>query len=176
MKKLLLSLCAMLIGMTAFAGNPLKVVTANVNLKDFMKEKENAVLVMDWSKAKYDNKKTAAAEFGKDFAFIKKDCADKFIEAFNDKSKGITLQSTAKGAKYKFVFVVKNVDSFTNVMGYGPRTEAKFWGTLKIQNAKNGKLLAEISITEAEDGVDYVRREAFGKTCKILGKQVAKLK
>ena len=130
MKRVLFTICAVLVGVSAFAGNPLKVVNTKENLKDFMKQKATAVLVIDWSKTKFDNRKAASAEFGKDWSFIKSDCESKFIEAFNDKSKGIQLQKGAKGAKYKFVLTVTNVDDHVNVMGYGPRTEAKFWGKL----------------------------------------------
>lgn len=177
MKRVLFTICAVLVGLSAFAGNPVKVVKSNENLKGFMKKDVAAVLIIDWAKTKFDNKKAASAEFGKDWAFIKKDCAEKFIEEFNDKSKGIKLQDYAKGAKYKFVFTVTNVDDHVNVMGYGPRTEAKIWGTLKIVEAgAKGKTIAEIQIDEAEDGVDYVRKEAYGKTMKLLAKRIAKLK
>ena len=60
-------------------------------------------------------------------------------------------------------------------MGWGSRTEAKMWGTLKIVDA-SGDTIAEINIDEAEDGTDYVRREAFGKTFLLLGERIAKLK
>jgi hypothetical protein len=73
------------------------------------------------------------------------------------------------------MITVKNIDSFINVMGWGSRTEAKMWGTLKIVDA-SGDTIAEINIDEAEDGTDYVRREAFGKTFLLLGERIAKLK
>lgn len=175
MRKLVLALMAMFASVTMFSGNPLSVKSSKVELKKFMKEAATANLVLDWSKTQYDNKKTAATEFGEDYAFIKKDCAEKFIEGFNAKSKGIKLEQGKKGADYKFVITVTNLDSFVNVMGWGLRTEAKMWGNLKIVDAKGGTV-AEIEIDEAEDGTDYVRREAFGKTFMILGTKVAKLK
>ncbi len=139
-------------------------------------EAEGCGCLSDRLKTKFDNRKAASAEFGKDWSFIKSDCESKFIEAFNDKSKGIQLQKGAKGAKYKFVLTVTNVDDHVNVMGYGPRTEAKFWGKLKIVEAPKGKVIAEINIEEAEDGVDYVRKEALGKTFALLAKRLAKIK
>lgn len=177
MKKVLLAMMAMAFSVATFAGSPLKVVSSNVALKTFMKEQASANLVIDWKNAKYDNKKSAAAEFSQDgdYAFIQKDCAEKFIEGFNAKSKGIKLEQGKKGADYKFVITVTNLDTFVNVMGWGPRTEAKMWGNLEIVDAKGGTI-AEIEIDEAEDGTDYVRREAFGKTFMILGTKVAKLK
>jgi hypothetical protein len=175
--KVFIVLMAMAFSVVTFAGNPLKVVNTKVALKILMKEKASANLVIDWKNAKYDNKKTLAAEFNEDddYAFIQKDCAEKFIEGFNEKSKGIKLEQGKKGADYKFVITVTNTDTFVNVMGWGPRTEAKMWGNLKIVNAK-GETIAEVDIAEAEDGTDYVRREAFGKTFLILGTKVAKLK
>ncbi len=168
---------AMMFSVVTFAGNPLKVVNSNVALKTFMKEKASANLVIDWKNAKFDNKKTLAEEFNKgdDYAFIQKDCAEKFIEGFNAKSKGIKLEQGKKDADYKFVITVTNTDTFINVMGWGAPTEAKMWGNLKIVDAKGGTV-AEINIDEAEDGTDHVRREAFGKTFMLLGIRVAKLK
>ena len=177
MKKVFLAMMAMVFSVVTFAGNPLKVINSNVALKTFMKEKASANLVIDWKNAKFDNKKSAAAEFNKDddYAFIQKDCAEKFIEGFNAKSKGIKLEQGKKGADYKFIITVTNLDTFVNVMGWGAPTEAKVWGNLKIVDAKGGTV-AEIDIDEAEDGTDHVRREAFGKTFLILGTKVAKLK
>ena len=86
------------------------------------------------------------------------------------------LSDKKDGANYKFLIKVSNLDSFTNVMGWGARTEAKMWGTLTITDAASGETVAEINIDEAEDGTDYVRREAFGKTFLLLGERVAKMK
>ena len=85
------------------------------------------------------------------------------------------LTKDKKGTDYKFTITVRNLDSFVNVMGFGPRWEAKVWGILKITNTKGGTV-AEVDITQAEDGTDYVRREAFGKTFMLLGYKIAKLK
>ena len=176
MKRTLFTFLVMLIGSTAFAGNPLTVVNSSIDLKELKKKDVAAVLVIDWNSTKFDNKKAASKEFGKDWAFIKKDCTDKFIEGFNKKSKGLKLQKSAKGAKYKFTIKVTNIDSFAKVFGGGGQTVGKVWGTLKIQELPKGRVVAEVEITEAEDGRDYVRRESFGKTMKLLGVRVAKLK
>lgn len=175
MRKICFTLVLTFVSVVTFAGNPLSVVSSKVDLKQLMKEDAYAILVIDWSRAKYDNKKTAAAEFGKDFAFIKNDCADKFIEGFNDKSKGIVLDKNRKKAPYKFVIRVTNLDAYVDVMR-GGQWEGKMWGTLKIVKTSNGATLAEVDIEEAEDGKDYVRKESFGKTFKRLGGKVAKLK
>lgn len=176
MRKAFFTMIAMLACVASFAGSPLSVVNSRVALKKFMAEKASAGLVIDWSDAKYDNRKTAAAEFGDDYEFIQTDCADKFIEGFNTKSKGIKLEKGKEDAVYKFIIMIRNLDSFINVMGFGPRTEAKVWGTMKIVDNASGDTIAEINIDEAEDGTDYVRRESFGKTFLLLGARVAKLK
>ena len=177
MKKMLVALCALFVSVSLSAGNPLKVTNAKTSLKEFFKKDAKAYLVLDWNKTQYDNKKTALEEFGAtDYDFIKKDCAEKFIEGFNNKSKGVKLSDKKDGANYKFLIKVSNLDSFTNVMGWGARTEAKMWGTLTITDAASGETVAEINIDEAEDGTDYVRREAFGKTFLLLGERVAKMK
>lgn len=175
MKRVFLAMMVMFASVALFAGSPVKVTKSTVTLKEFMKEQATANLVLDWSNTKFDNKKSASAEFGKDFNFIKEDCADKFIQGFNAKSKGIKLTKDKKGTTYKFTITVRNLDCFVNVFGGGGRTEAKMWGTLKITNAK-GTTIAEIDIDEAEDGTDYVRRESFGKTFMLLGRRIAKLK
>ena len=176
MKKFFVTMCAVLLSMSAFAGNPLSVENSKVNLKDFLKKDAVACLVIDWKGAKYDNKKAVEEELGSDYDFVKKDCAEMFIEGFNDKSKGLKLQGDESGAAYRFEIKVTNLDTFVNVMGFGARTEAKMWGTLKIVDAASGDTLAEIKIDEAEDGTDYVRREAYGKTFLLLGARIAKMK
>lgn len=175
MKRVFLALVAVFASVVTFAGNPLKITNSTVALKQFMKERAKASLVIDWSKAQYDNKKSASAELGNDYNFIKEDCVNKLIEGFNAKSKGIKLTKDEKDTEYKFTITVSNLDSFLNVMGFGPRWEAKMWGILKITDAKGGTV-AEVDITEAEDGTDYVRREAFGKTFMLLGYKISKLK
>lgn len=175
MKKLFVALCALFVCVAAFAGNPLSVVNKTTDLKSLFKNNATACLVIDWSQTLYDNQKKASEEFGSDYDFIKNDCASKFIEGFNHRSKGLKLTTEKQGADYKFMLTVKNLDSFVNVMGFGPRTEAKMWGTLKIVDA-SGTTVAEIKIDEAEDGTDYVKKEAFGKTFLLLGDRVAKLK
>ena len=101
MKRVFLALVAVFASIVAFAGNPLKVTNSTVALKQFMKEQANATLVIDWSKAQYDNKKSASAEFGADYNFIKDDCVNKLIEGFNAKSKGVKLTKDKKGTDYK---------------------------------------------------------------------------
>ena len=176
MKKLLITMCAMLVGMVAFAGNPLSVVNTKVQLKKFMKQEAKACLVIDWSQAKFDNKKAAADEFGDDYEFIKKDCAENFIEGFNNETKGIEMRAEENGATYKFLIIVENLDAFVNAFWGGGRTEAKVWGKLTIIDLSNGDTLAEVRIDEAEGGSDFVRRESFGETFAELGETVAKIK
>lgn len=175
MRKVWLALLLTLVCVATIARNPLYVVNSKVALKQLMKEDVYATLVIDWSRAKYDDKKSATAEFGKDFAFIKNDCADKFIEGFNAKSKGIALEKNRKKVAYKFVIRVTNMDAYVDVMR-GGQWESKVWGTLKIVKASNGATVAEVEIEEARNGKDYVRKESFGKTFKRLGEKVAKLK
>ena len=57
MKRVFLALVAVFASVVTFAGSPLKVTNSTVALKQFMKEQANATLVIDWSKAQYDNKK-----------------------------------------------------------------------------------------------------------------------
>ena len=177
MKRLTTLIAAMVICIGCFAGNPLKVTQGDKNaVKAMMKETATAVVEFDWSSTMYDNKKTAKDEFGEDYAFVVNDCQTSFVNGFNGESKGLQLTNKAEGAKYKFVLSVTNVDCFFAVMRFVPRHESKMWGKLTIKNAADDETVAEISIDEAEDGCDVVRRESFGKTFLLLGKRLAKFK
>ena len=76
MKKIFLALFIMVCA-TTFARNPLKIINSKVAFRTFLQEKASANLVIDWTNAKYDNKKQFADEFNEDddYAFIQKDCA-----------------------------------------------------------------------------------------------------
>lgn len=179
MKKIHLVIFMMMVCAATFARNPLKIVNSKVTFKTFLQKKASANLVIDWNNTKYDNKKPLADEFneGDDYVFIQKDCANKFIEGFNSKSKGIKVENGNGDTTYKFVIMVNNVDACISVMGIKPgQTKSKMWGNLKIIDSASGDIISEIEIDEVEDGTDYVRRESFGKTFEILGQRVAKLK
>ena len=178
MKKIFLALFIMVCA-TTFARNPLKIINSKVAFRTFLQEKASANLVIDWTNAKYDNKKQFADEFNEDddYAFIQKDCAEKFIEGFNAKSKGMKMENGKEDTTYKFVIAVRNMDASISPMGFTPgQTKSKMWGNLKIIDNASGDTIAEIEIDEVEDGTDYIRRESFGKTFMILGTKVAKLK
>ena len=176
MKRTLLTAILAVAAVVAFAGNPLKIISGKDQIKAIMKDDATAVVVFDWSKAKYDNDESLKEQWGKDYKYIVKDCEESFIEGFNDHSKKLELESESDDAKYKFILTVTNVDRFFAAMAFVPAHEAKVWGNLKIVDIASGQTLVEIDIDEAEDGQHVDIRQCYGETFEELGEKVARLK
>lgn len=176
MKKILTLLCALMACTAALAGNPLKVTTGKDELKALMSEDAVIALSLDWTATQYDKKMTAKEKFAADYDFVVKDCEAKLIEGFNAKAKTLKMQAAEQGARYQLQIAVENLDAFYAVMRFVPRWEAKMWGKFRIVDLQEGTTLVEGDIKEAEDGTDFVFKEAFGKTFLLLGQKFAKLK
>lgn len=176
MKRVFSTLFAVLITVSAFAGNPFSITSGKKNLKQIFTDKATAVISIDWSNAKYDNKKELKAELGGDYEFVVKDCLENFIEKFNEESKGLCVSDKAERAKYKIQINVTNMDSYFAAMRFIPQYEGKVWGSMVITSLETGETLAEIKIDEAEDGADSVKKECYGETFGKMAKRTAKLK
>lgn len=176
MKRFITALFAITLCVVSFAGNPVKIVTGKANAKGIMADNATAAIKFDWSKTTYDGKQSISDYFGDDCNFIVTDCQSKFVESFNEASKGLKLTDKEESAKYIFTLTVSKVDCFFAAMGFVPGHESKMWGKLTVCSAETGDTLLEADIDEAEDGRDFVRNESFGKTFGILGKRIAKLK
>lgn len=176
MKKTLMFLCLVLCSMVAMAGNPFKSITGKEKLKEIMNSSEKALVVFDWSEAKYDKTKDLKEKLADDYDFVLSDCEKSFVEGFNKQSKKIQLAKDATGAKYKFILKITSIDRYFQPMTFVPKHEAKMWGSLEIVNAETNESLVKIKIDEAEDGYDLVPKECFGKTFLKLGERTAKLK
>lgn len=176
MKNFFMTMCLLLCSVVAMAGNPFKAIEGKKSLTTIMSSNEKALIVFDWSEAKYDKDKDLREKLGKDYDFVLSDCEKSFIKGFNEKSKTIKLAEDASEATYKFILKVTCIDRYYSVMSIVPKHEAKMWGSLEIVDAKTKKSLVKITIDEAEDGKDFVPKECFGKTFFNLAERVAKLK
>lgn len=177
MKKIISTLCLMLVCMSTFAGNPFKIAFGKENAKALMKEAAVAVVEFDWNGTMYDKKITAKEKFGGDYDFVVKDCQQKFVSAFNEASKGLRLTTEVCGdAKYKMRVQVSNLDSYLAVMSFAPRNEAKMWGHVTLTDVATGEKMLVVDVDEAEDGQDFVWRECFGKTFAQMAKRLVKVK
>ena len=169
MKNFFMTMCLLLCSIVAMASNPLKAIEGKKNLSTIMRSKGKALIVFDWSEAKYDKDKDLKEKLGNDYDFVLSDCEKSFIKGFNGKS-------NASEATYKFILKVTCIDRYFSVMSFVPKHEAKMWGSLEIVDVKTKESLVKITIDEAEDGKDSVPRECFGKTFFNLAERVAKLK
>lgn len=161
---------------TAFADNPLRVISEKSELKSLMKENAIICLQMDWSEATYDNEISVKEKFGEDLDYIMTDCDVNMLAGFNEHSKGLKMQLEEDGAKYKMLVKVENIDRRVMPVAVGRPHEGQVWGDIIITNVATDEEIAEIRIEEAEEGYDATPDGCFGKTFYIVGKKVAKLK
>ncbi len=176
MKKNLTLLLFMLVSMVALAGNPFKGFTGKENLKEIMGSDATALLVFDWSEAKYDYTKDIKEGLKDDYDFVTSDCFNKFLEGFNHKSKHLKLTTTESGAKYKVLLKVTNIDKRFQPFAFVPKHEGLMWGKLEIIEVETNKTLSTIDIIKAMDGTDFVPKASFGATFYLVGENTAKLK
>lgn len=164
----------MLVGcMTAFAGSDIKVVDGD---KKFLKTAEgNAVLVINWDDATYDDKMPLAVHFS-ELENLKKIGWSGFAEEFNDRSKKVKVVKNEADAKYKFTLDVKKMDQYFKVMGFIPGNATKVWGTLTVTDLSNGNKIAVIDVKEVDGGANPSPDGSFSDCFEELGKQVSKLK
>ena len=87
MKNFFMTMCLLLCSIVAMASNPLKAIEGKKNLSTIMRSKGKALIVFDWSEAKYDKDKDLKEKLGTDYDFVLSDCENSLIKAFNEKSK-----------------------------------------------------------------------------------------
>ena len=173
MKKVLMTMCMMLVGMAAFAGNPLKVTGGD---KKFFKTAEGgAVLEISFDGASFDGKMPLTKKYS-DVPEKRKISYDGFVEEFSEKCKSVQIVKSAKEAKYKISIKVTKIDEFTNVMGWVAGPCIRVWGTLTITDIKGGAPLLVVDIDEIDGGSATSTNGAFEDTFNELGKRIAKLK
>lgn len=163
----------MLVGMTAFAGNPLKVIGGD---KKFFKTAEGgALLEISYDGASFDGKKPLTEKYSD----IPGKCTisyNGFVEEFSEKCKNVQIVKNAKEAKYKIFIKVTKVDEFVNVMGWIAGPCIRVWGTLTITDINGGDPLLVVDIDEIDGGSATSTDGAFEDTFNELGRRIAKLK
>lgn len=173
MKKVFAVMCMMLIGMTAFAGNPLKVIGGD---KKFFKTAEGgAVLEISYDGASFDGKMPLTEKYS-DIPAKCKISYDGFVEDFSEKCEKVKIVKSAKEAKYKISVKVTKVDEFINVMGWIAGPCIRVWGTLTITDINGGSPLLVVDIDEIDGGSATSTDGAFEDTFNELGKRIAKLR
>ena len=173
MKKVFVVMCMMLVGITAFAGNPLKVIGGD---KKFFKTAEGgALLEISYDGASFDGKKPLTEKYS-DIPEKCKISYDGFVEEFSEKCKKVQIVKSAKEAKYKISIKVTKVDEFVNVMGWIAGPCIRVWGTLTITDINGGAPLLVVDIDEIDGGSATSTDGAFEDTFNELGRRIAKLK
>lgn len=173
MKKVFVTMCMMLIGMAAFAGNPLKVTSGD---KKFFKTAEGgALLEINYDGASFDGKMPLTDKYS-DIPGKCKISYNGFVEDFSRNSKNVQIVKNASEAKYKISVKVTKVDEFINPMGWVVGPCIRVWGTLTITDIKGGAPLLVVDIDEIDGGSATSTDGAFEDTFNELGKRIAKLK
>ncbi len=156
---------------TAFAGS-VKVVSGKSELKSISSMNVQVSVSFNWNGTTYDWETDLRDELEEDYGFVLDDCARKFIEGYNETSKGPGISEPSGETRYEYVVTVKNVDKYFNVAKI--RYSGKVWGTIELFSKDSGEKIAEIEIDAAHYSADMYKRECYGKTFLKLGQIVGK--
>lgn len=173
MKKILIIFMTFFMSLSAVAGSDLKVKTGSAS---FLKEKATAILVLDFSAAKWEHDKTFAEEAGEDYDVHVASATSNFVEAFNGNSQGLQVQTTADGGKYKMVFHVSNLERHQAFTGSWGQRKYSVTGVLEVTDVQDGSVICKIFVDGFGQGKDYTMKDGIGKCFKGLGKALSKLK
>lgn len=173
MKQFLLGIIALMISITAMASSDIKVKSGK---KDFLKENAVAVILFDFSDARWEEKDSFKEWSGSDYDKRISVASENFVNSFNANTSG--LKSTLKGdnAKYTIIFKVTNLErhqSFTGMWGQG---KISVTGTISVINNETKEQICYIYIDGYGSSKDFNITDGIGKCFKALGKQISKLK
>ena len=172
MKRILFVLAMFVCSMAAHAG--LDVNVASGSLKP-LKMGGNAIVVFNFSEAKWDNKQELKYHYS-NLNELAAQCPYEFGRKFRDTSKYVQLVNEESQAKWKMEVKVFNMDSYYNVMGFGlPGHVTKVEGLISITDIASGEPIATIEIDEVDGGRNVTIEGSFRDCFEELGDQVAKL-
>jgi len=158
-------LLCLLSAVNVFAGNPVSVKSGDISV---LKNQSNAILEIDYSNTKVDNKETLdeylkrrGDDFVKDWPKDKETAANYFIGRFNNKNKGMQLlMEPATNANYKIVIHVNNLDMGNGGSTFNPYASPKaggviMTGTVDIVDMKTNKIVCTLTVDEVK-GLGHV--------------------
>lgn len=162
MKKLIFTLAGLLLAATTFAGNSLTLKSGDASV---LSEKEDAVLVIDYSNTKVEGKtlegylQSRGDDFVRDWPEDAKKAKSYFVGRYNKKSKGLNVVEGSTG-KYKMIIHVADMDMGNAGSSFIPMAGAKAGGvimngTLEIVDAQSNKQVCEFQINKVK-GVGHM--------------------
>lgn len=173
MKHLLFVIAACLFCLNALAGSDIKVKSGNSVV---VKEKTNAVIVFDFSDARWEQKESFKGWSGNDYEKRVNAASKSFVSYFNENSKGLKLVDNLEQAEYSIIFKVTNLEKHQVFSGMWGQGKISVTGTIDIVNVKTKEQVCSIFIDGYGASKDYNVTDGIGKCFKALGKDMTKLK
>lgn len=172
-KNILMVVCAILFCSSVFAGD-FDLTSGRSAWRSALKQKANVYVEIDWSKCEYDNDELVKEYWEEeDYEEITDKVLESFIEKFNDKSKRLKAVEEKKGAKYKMVINMSNVDTFFSAVNFSlPGYKGKIWGSVKVIEVSSGNTIMEAEFDEIKGGRDFVRNDCYAKAFEDLAKEL----
>ena len=173
MKHILFVIAACLVCLNALAGSDIKVKSGKSVV---VKENANAVIVFDFSNARWEQKESFKDWSGTDYEKRVNVASECFVNSFNENTKGLKLVTNKDLAEYSIIFKVTNLEkhqAFTGMWGQG---KISVTGTIDILNIKTQEQVCSIFIDGYGASKDYNVTDGIGKCFKSLGKDMTKLK
>lgn len=172
MKKLLLSLLAVIVSVCAFADNTTKLTEGSAA---FLKNGGIANVVFNWADAKHDNKEPLRNHWKENYDTMTVKGEQGFIDGFNAVAKKVKIDNAEK-AQYRIEVNITNVDYFFSVMSIVPGHKHRVSAQIRVVDVSSGETLCVIKVDQRKGSRDFVVTDSFVKTMNQIGQDVAKLK
>ena len=169
MKKVVTIMALLVISTLTFAGKPLKVKSGDTN---FLNETVTAKVVMDYSNATWENKRSYETFCGEEYEERVEQSEAAFITGFNSFSK--TLKMTNAEEETKYTVTVHVLDLERKVFDI-----AEFYirivGTITVVDNETGEEVCTIEIDKLKGFASYVPNSRLYSCFQTLGQKLAKL-
>ena len=182
MKRILLAIiaCMFVLGVGSLASAKDKKDTPVIEVvkgtAKVLREKATANFTIDWSKAYWMEGGLMKDELSAgDYEMYTTTAPNKFIEAFNDNSKGLKIVDEPS-AEYEIKVVVSKIDYFFSVMSFVPGHKHTFWGKVIVTKKSTGEEMLEVNLARFKGGRDFVKDDSFYEMFLDLGKKISSLK
>ena len=174
MKKTFLMVFTILFCSNVFAGD-FELTSGRSAWRSALKQRESVYVEIDWSKCEYDNDELVKEYWEEeDYEEITDKVLESFIEKFNDKSKRLKAVEKRKGAKYKMVVNMVNVDSFFSAVNFTfPGYKGKIWGSVKVIEVSSGNTIMQAEFDEIKGGRSFVRNNCYAYAFEDLAEELA---
>ena len=173
MKKLLVTLCALIMCLSSFAGD-IKVIEGKASMT---KREGLAEVIFLWDNAKYADRISLKEQWKDDYEKYRKDGEEFLIAGFNENAKKLSITTSEKEkANYSIEIEFENFDYFFSAMSVVPGHKHKVWAKIKITDKTSDKIVCVLKVIEFKGGRDLVKYDSYTEMMHDLGKELAVLK